>query len=95
MNDALTSFLTAYFHQDWKSEFSNSLDAVNEFISTSPEELRIQLLCEVELLLYKKDLKEDLVWLLGGNFRPESEGFTIKLWLQEIERALQESMGFK
>jgi hypothetical protein len=84
MSDILVYFFEAYFHQDWRDDYASSLDAVRAFNLDEPVESRRELELAFRDLRDRRCLSQDTVNLLGGNFRPETEGVSMDAWLQSV-----------
>ncbi|CCN36816.1 hypothetical protein VIBNISO65_1530038 [Vibrio nigripulchritudo SO65] len=86
MNDIFEYFFDAYFHQDWRDDYETSLSAVKDFAKAEPADSVEQLIQALNELRSKGDLPQNTFNMLGGNFKPESEGLSVSEW---IGRALE------
>ena len=83
MNEILVYFFEAYFHQDWRDDYSTSLDAVKAFSMDEPMETKLKLRAALLELLDQNELSQDGFNKLGGNFKPETEGMSVKYWIEQ------------
>jgi hypothetical protein len=88
-NEILKYFFKAYFHQDWRSDYSSSFDAVQNFIEHEAAETRKELKAALHYyLLTQCPLTDSLIWELGGSFRPSAEGRSTEEWFREVAERL-------
>lgn len=89
MNETLKYFFDAYLHQDWRDDYSSSLDAARAFNADEPLDSKKELKAAMLELLENNDLPQDTVNKLGGNFRPETEGMSVNNWIEEVAKIIQ------
>lgn len=77
-------FFDAYFHQDWRDDYESSLEAVEDFAKAEPMESKVELVQALTELSNKRDLPQDTINKLGGNFKPESEGMSVSEWIGKV-----------
>lgn len=88
MNDTLKYFFEAYFHQDWRDDYSSSMEAVKAFNNEEPLESKIQLKNEILHLLQASNLPQNTINNLGGNFKPETEGLSVNSWFEMVVKII-------
>lgn len=89
MNEILLYFFEAYFHQDWRDDYATSLDAVKAFSVDEPMDTKMKLKNALSNLLSQGELPQDSFNKLGGNFKPEREGMSVKSWIEQAMDIIQ------
>lgn len=89
MNDTLSYFFESYFHQDWRDDYSLSLDAVRAFNIAEPLETKQALKNALNEMLVSEELSQDVINKLGGNFKPEREGLSTRDWILRVLEVVQ------
>lgn len=84
-------FFECYFHQDWRDDYSSSLEVVRAFNLDEPFESRQGLIVALMDLLQQSDLSQETINKLGGNFKPETEGLSVRGWIEQAVEVIQES----
>jgi hypothetical protein len=83
---ALEQFAGGYLHQDWRLDYDNAWEALDDFIDGQPE-LVTPLSRELKSLLAKQLTDEELAGVLvthGADHIPRGTDGTAKGWLQEV-----------
>lgn len=86
----LSYFVQAYFHQDWRDEWSSSLDAVRAFDQSEPTENKQALKEALRAMLKEGDLGQGAINELGGNFRPETEQLSTREWIERVLATIEQ-----
>lgn len=90
MSDVLKYFFESYFHQDWRDEYSNSFEALEDFLGSETAETRKCLVSELIDLRAQQDIVSFDFRRFGANFRPETEGLSVTEWLDKAVNFLQD-----
>ena len=94
-NPALRHFLGAYLHQDWRDEYADSFDALDDFLLGSPP-LALLIGPEIDRLIQESLPSEDLerrLFELGSYYMPSLLGQDPSTWLRELRARILESHG--
>jgi hypothetical protein len=84
----------AYLHQDWDLEYSSAMEAIRQFWTDTPSEVRIQVLADLAGLLGLSDAKleaylyEDVC--LG--YWPPGDQMTEREWLLGLQEHFKENV---
>ena len=89
MDDELKYFFESYFHQDWRDEYNNSFEALEDFQNCETAETRNCLLRALIELRTGQDSRSFDFRRFGANFRPETEGLSVAEWLDKAVNFLQ------
>jgi hypothetical protein len=78
----------SYFHQDFQDEADEPIELVERFRDSEPTEVVEALRAEIVTLIESDATEEDLsrIWLVdaGAYYDPETDGTTMREWLQSI-----------
>lgn len=75
MNEVVEYFFASYFHQDWRDDYSDSVEALGDFIRCEDNETKDKLLNELIKLRSREDIENLELSRFGVNFNPETEAF--------------------
>ncbi|MEL6115300.1 contact-dependent growth inhibition system immunity protein [Photobacterium sp. SP02] len=89
MNDIIKYFFEAYFHQDWRYEYSSSRELLEDFIRMESESTVHDLAGAFKELMECPDVLQDRVNECDGNFNPESEEMSAIEWISMALTILQ------
>lgn len=92
MNQQLTQFAGAYFHQDYDLEYSGADEAIRDFGDEEPASVR-GLLDEIDRLLASPATETELADLwdkeLDAFYIPTDDGQTYRDWFAHVRELLQ------
>lgn len=83
---ALWQFLGAYLHQDWQEDYSNTREALSDFMVNEPT-FAPDLASEIDHLLDSSSTAEEAeaaILELGSFFVPSAQGSDAREWLRRI-----------
>ena len=86
---ALRSFFSAYLHEDWPVEFTDTHLAVKSFLDQEPDQqLLKQIVDEIDAYLNLKrsdqEVEKGLFDELGCYYLPRGEGLNPREWLRSV-----------
>jgi hypothetical protein len=85
--EALELLLQAYLHEDMDDDYASVWDAVDDFAVSEGNEAQV-IGGEITRLLAtarsESELQEILRRQLGGNYRPQANGWTYRGWLEAV-----------
>ncbi|HEX7088555.1 MAG TPA: contact-dependent growth inhibition system immunity protein [Longimicrobiales bacterium] len=97
MYPALVQLLGGYFHPDWSSVAGRSDAVLAAMLRDEPVERLRAALRELDALLGRglcePQLRDVVLYELGCDFDPESEGLDTSRWLENVRSEIRRRLG--